>query len=77
MIVLMIMGFMLIAFLEVPGLIRKRWWRELFWYSIFLVSGFVLCLLLMLGVKFPDISQVITSLVNALLSLSPVSLSSH
>lgn len=66
MIFMMVIGFILAALLEIPGLIKRKWWKELFWYSFFLVSSFVLSLLLMLGVKFPDISQVITNLIKAL-----------
>ncbi|MEL7566948.1 MAG: hypothetical protein AAGU27_18980 [Dehalobacterium sp.] len=66
MIFIMIMGFIIAASLEVPGLIKRKWWKELFWYSFFLINGFILTLLLMLGVEFPDISHIITSVVNVL-----------
>jgi len=66
MIFIMILGFIIAALVEVPGLIIRKWWKELFWYSFFLISGFILSLLLMLGVKFPDISHIITKVVNAL-----------
>ena len=40
--------------------------KELFWYCLFLLAGFVPSLLLMLGIKFPDPSEVLLQLAGKL-----------
>lgn len=50
----LILFFIVIVFLEVPGLISKKLWRELTAFSVFLTIGFILSFLLVIGVKIPS-----------------------
>ncbi|MCG1011045.1 hypothetical protein JT739_00340 [Tepidanaerobacter sp. GT38] len=57
MIILVILIFIIIAFLQIPGLIEQKLWRELTAVSVFLVIGFALSLLQVIGVKIPSPNQ--------------------
>lgn len=54
MIILLIIVFILIALFEVPGLMRKKYRRDLIVFSFFLLFAFLLSLLQMLDVKIPS-----------------------
>lgn len=64
MMILIVMAFFSLALLEIPGLIEKKYWRELAVFSLLLALGFILSLLLTLGVQFPYISTAIGNLVK-------------
>lgn len=51
---LLFMGFIGILFLEAPELIRKKYWRELIVFSLFLLLAFILSLLQTMGVEIPS-----------------------
>ncbi len=59
----------LVAVLEIPRLAAKGWWRELVVFSLFLAAGFILSLLLTLGVQLPYISPAITHMIERLFGL--------
>lgn len=63
----LIIIFTLIAFLETPLMIRDKLWKELTVYYFFLLGGFVLSLLMVLGVELPFIAAVITKVIKSLL----------
>ena len=67
---LLIMVFVGIALFEVPGLIKKKHWRELIAFSLFLLLAFILTLLQTIGVKIPSPMKSIQYLVKDLLHLS-------
>ncbi len=54
MIFLIIIVFIGVILFEVPGLVRKKHWRELTVFSFFLLLGFIMALLLTIGVKIPS-----------------------
>lgn len=51
MIVLVLLAFALIIWLEVPGLIKKKMWRELAAFSVFLVIGMALTIPQVYGIR--------------------------
>ncbi len=51
---LLIMVFIGIVLFEVPGLIRKRYWRELIAFSLFLLLAFTMTILQAIGVEIPN-----------------------
>lgn len=51
---LLILAFLLIIALEVPGLVEKKKWRELAAFSFFLLLGFALALPQILGFQVPN-----------------------
>lgn len=53
-VILLVIGFMLMILLEVPGLVKKKAWRELAAFSFFLLLGFALALPQVLGIKVPN-----------------------
>ncbi|HHT49015.1 MAG TPA: hypothetical protein GXZ98_06955 [Firmicutes bacterium] len=57
MIVLMILIFLLLFLWEAPGLMAQEYWRELAVFTILLIVGLVLSLLLLTGVKLPYIES--------------------
>lgn len=72
MIILVVGVFALIAGLQVPGLVRKGYWRELVVFSILLGMGFVLSVLLAMGVELPYISSGITRIVKSIFGLKNI-----
>lgn len=70
MIFLLIMVFIAIVLLEVPGLIRKKYWRELTVFSLLLLLAFILSLLQTMGVKIPSPMKGIQYLIKDILHLN-------
>jgi regulator of protease activity HflC (stomatin/prohibitin superfamily) len=64
--ILLILVFSIIVIFEAPALIRQGYWRELVVFGSFLSLGFILSLLLTLGVKLPQFGIIITQLVEAI-----------
>ncbi|MBO8169578.1 MAG: hypothetical protein H0Z35_10395 [Thermoanaerobacteraceae bacterium] len=69
MIILLIAAFIGIALFEAPGLVQRKYWRELTAFLLFLVAAFILALLQVLGVKIPNPVKGIEVLVKYFLSL--------
>ncbi len=62
--VLLIIAFIIIILFEVPPLIKKKYWRELIAFSLFLGFGFFLSLLLVLGVDIPSPAKEIEGVIK-------------
>lgn len=60
-----------IILFEVPGLVRQGYWRELIVFSLFLLLGFTLYLLRIIGVEFPSITAILIKWIKPLLSFIP------
>lgn len=50
-IVLALLGFAFVIWLEAPGLIKKKMWRELIAFSVYLAAGLALSIPQLLGVR--------------------------
>ncbi|MBZ4653980.1 MAG: putative rane protein [Peptococcaceae bacterium] len=59
MIALLLLLFIGIILLEVPALIKKKMWRELVAFSVYLLAGMALSIPQVLGVKLPNPTKVI------------------
>lgn len=70
MLILLVIAFLGIILFEVPGLIQKKYWRELAVFSGFLLFAFIISLLQVLGVKLPNPNQGITEIVKAIISIN-------
>lgn len=60
--------FAIIAFFEIPGLIRKKQWPELITSSVLLTIGFILSFLQVIGVDVPNPNKGIEYLIKLLTS---------
>jgi hypothetical protein len=69
-ILLLITAFAGVALFEVPGLIRKRYWRELGVFAFFMLVAFVLTLLLTLGIRLIPLLRILEYVFKDLLHLS-------
>lgn len=69
MIVLVVLAFLAIILLEVPGLVKKKMWRELVAFSVYLSIGMALSIPQVLGVKLPNPTRAIEALVRPLSEL--------
>lgn len=67
---MLIMFFIGVVFIEVPELIRKKYWRELTVFSLLLLLAFILSLLQTMGVKIPSPMKGIQYLIKDILHLS-------
>lgn len=70
MIFLLITVFIGIILFEVPNLIRKKYWRELIVFAIFLLLAFIMTLLQTIGVKLPNPVKGIQYLIKDILHLN-------
>lgn len=64
MIALLLIGFGLVALIQIPGLIRKQWWRELTAFMVLWAVGFILSILMATGVKLPQVTTIIAKLIS-------------
>ncbi len=70
MIFLLVCAFAFLIWLEVPGMIRKKSWRELIAYSVILSVAFVICVLEILNIQIPNPIKDTQYWVKGLLHLS-------
>lgn len=70
MIILLILLLAGIILLEVPSLIRQKYWRELVVFSLLLSFGFLVSLLHILDVPLPSSTKMITYLIRDVLHLN-------
>ena len=64
--VVLVMAYLLIIALEVPGLVKKKAWRELAAFSFFLLLGFALTLPQVLGLEVPNPNRAIEAVFKPL-----------
>lgn len=64
MIALLLIGFGIVALIQIPGLVRKQWWRELICFAVLWSLGFVLSLMISMGITLPPISTVINKSIS-------------
>ncbi len=70
MVSLLILVFIIIALIEIPGLIRKKYWRELIVFSFFLLLVFIMTLLQIMGIKLPNPVKGLEYLIKEVFHLS-------
>lgn len=69
MIALLIVLFIGIILFEAPGLVKKKMWRELAAFSVYLSIGMALSIPQVLGVKLPNPTRAIEALFRPLSEL--------
>jgi hypothetical protein len=68
-IVLLLVLFAGIILFEVPGLIKKKMWRELVAFSVYLLIGMALSIPQVMGLKLPNPNRAIEALFEPLSEL--------
>jgi hypothetical protein len=66
MIVLLLIGFAFVAIWELPALVRNRWWREIILFMVLWSAGFMLSVMISLGITLPPISTIINKAVTGM-----------
>ncbi|WP_422443645.1 hypothetical protein [Thermoanaerobacterium sp. DL9XJH110] len=69
MIVLLLVLFAGIIMFEVPGLIKKKMWRELVAFTVYLLIGMALSIPQVMGLKLPNPNRAIEALFEPLSEL--------
>ena len=62
MIILVVLAFIGIILFEAPGLVKKKMWRELAAFSVYLWIGMALSIPQALGIKMPNPTKAIEAL---------------
>jgi len=63
MIALLLIGFAILALLQVPSLVRKRWWKELICFAVLWLMGLIFSVMLSRGINLPPISTIINKFI--------------
>jgi len=69
MIVLLLIAFAMLALWQIPGLVRKRWWKELICFTGLWSMGLILSLMLSRGITLPPISTIINKLITGMFGI--------
>ncbi|HPF43895.1 MAG TPA: hypothetical protein PKV15_04300 [Syntrophomonadaceae bacterium] len=69
MIALLLMGFGIVALIQIPGLIKKQWWRELACFTVLWSIGLVLSVMLAMGITLPPVSTMINQYISGMFGI--------
>lgn len=69
MLVILLFVFIILVLFDAPGLIRKKYWRELAVYSGLMLIALILSVLLVLGVPLPAVTTEIGNLIKMVFHL--------
>ncbi|NLW92663.1 MAG: hypothetical protein GXY34_13825 [Syntrophomonadaceae bacterium] len=69
MIALLLIGFGMVALIQIPGLVRKQWWRELSFFMVLWFMGLILSVMVSIGITLPPISSIINKSLTGILGL--------
>ena len=69
MIVLMMIVFAILALLQIPSLVRKRWWRELICFAVLWCMGLIFSVMVSLGITLPPISTIINKFITGMFGI--------
>ena len=69
MIALVLMGFGMVALIQIPGLVRKQWWRELICFTVFWSLGLIFAVILSMGIKLPPLTTIINETITGILKI--------
>ena len=69
MIALLIIGFAMLALLQIPSLVQKRWRRELICFAVLWFMGFIFSVMLSMGINLPPISTIINKYITGMFGI--------
>lgn len=69
MIALLLIGFGIVALIQIPGLVQKQWWRELICFLVLLSIGFILSVIISMGITLPPISTIINKSITGMFGI--------
>ncbi len=69
MIAMLVIGFGIVALIQIPGLIQKQWWRELIVFIFLWLAGFILSVMVSTGITLPPISTIINKSISGMFGL--------
>lgn len=64
MIALLLVGFAILALLQIPSLVRKRWWRELICFAVLWFMCLILSIMVSMGINLPPITTIINKFIT-------------
>lgn len=68
-VLLLVIGFTIIGFMQIPSLVRKRWWKELICFGVLWLSGLILSIMLAIEINLPPISTILTELLTKIFGI--------
>ena len=64
MLILLLVIFIILALIDVPRLVREKYWRELAVYSGLMLAALILSALMVLGVPLPPVTTELNNLIK-------------
>jgi len=69
MIALLLIGFGIVALIQIPGLVRKQWWRELICFAVLWFTGLIFSVMVSMGINLPPISTIINKSITGMFGM--------
>lgn len=69
MIALLMIGAVMLALWPIPGLVRKRWWRELICFAVLWLMSFIFSVMISMEIELPPISTIINKYITGMFGI--------
>ena len=69
MIALVLIGFGMVALIQIPALVRKQWWRELICFAAVWSLGLILAVMVSMGIKLPPLTTIINEAITRMVGV--------
>ncbi len=69
MILLLLLGFGIVAGVQVPSLLRQQWRKELISFAVLWAIGLVLSLMILRGITLPPLSTLINAAITSMFGI--------
>jgi hypothetical protein len=66
---LVLIGFGIVALMQIPGLVQKQWWRELICFVLLWSMGLVFSLMVSMGITLPPLTTIINETITGMLGI--------
>jgi len=69
MIALVLIGFGMVALIQIPGLVRKQWWRELICFAVLWLMGLIFSMMVSVGITLPPLTTIVNQAITGMFGI--------